>query len=113
MGVASRGSTITLPCGVKRVNFFRVQVHFERGHELARIAHLALPLDQLPQPGDALIVIAPRPAPAFLVFPVRRDAFLGDAMHFLRADLHFEVPPAGPHHGRMQRLIQDSAAESR
>ena len=30
------------------------------------------------------------PLPAFLVFPVRRDAFFGDAVHLLGADLHFE-----------------------
>ena len=26
----------------------------------------------------------------FLIFPVRRDSFFGDAVHLLCADLHFE-----------------------
>ena len=46
------------------------------------------------------------PAPPFLVLPVRGDAFFGDAMHFLGADLHFEVAPARAHHRGVQRLIQ-------
>ena len=68
MGVASRGSTITLPARREGVDFFRVQVHFERGHELAGIAHFALPLHQLAQPGDALIVLGGGPRRPSLYF---------------------------------------------
>ena len=71
------------------VDLLRVQVHLQGGHELARVAHLALPLDQLPQPGDALVVVG-RTALALLVLPVRRDALFGDAVHLLGPDLHFE-----------------------
>ena len=49
---------------------------------------------------------ARRALAAFLVFPVRGDAFLGDAVHLLGADLHFEVPPVRAHHRGMQRLVQ-------
>ena len=94
--------------GREGVNFLRVQIHLERGHELARIAHLLLPLHQLAQPGDALIVGA-RPFAAFFIFPVRRDAFFRQAMHLLGADLHFKRPAARPDHRRVQRLIQVGA----
>ena len=42
------------------VNFFRVQVHFERGHELARIAHVAAAI----RPAGAARRCADRPPPA-------------------------------------------------
>ncbi len=61
------------------------------------------PLDQLPHPRDALIVFLHRLA--VLVFPVRRHAFLGDAVHFLRADLHFEGL-ATVKNGGVQGLVQ-------
>ena len=73
----------------KRVDLFGIQIHFEGGHELAGIAHFALPFDKLPQPCDALIVRR-QTAPAFLVFPVRRDAFFGDPVHLFRPNLHLE-----------------------
>ena len=70
-----------------------------------RVAHFALPLDQLAQPGDALIVVG-GPLLAFLVFPVRGDAFLGQAVHLFGADLDFEGQAAGADHGGVQRLVQ-------
>ena len=109
MGVASRGSTITLPRGVKRVDLFRVQVHLQGGHELAGILHVALPLHQVAQPGDALIV-GRRALAAFLVLPVRRDAFFGDAVHLLGADLDFEGLPVRAHHARCAATGRDWAA---
>src|SRR5438552_7530921 len=90
------------------VDFFRVQIHFESGHELARILHILLPLDQVEQPGDELVVVG-RPLLALLVFPVRGDAIFGDAVHFLGADLHFERLALRADHGSMQRLIQVGA----
>jgi hypothetical protein len=94
-----------LPLGRERVGLFGVQVHLQRGHELAGVLHLALPLHQVAQPGDALIVRR-RALAALFVFPVRGDAFLGDAVHFLGADLHFERLPLRSDHGSVQRLIQ-------
>jgi hypothetical protein len=44
--------------------------------------HFALPLHQMAQPGDALVVRGRAFAP-FLVLPVGRDSFLGDTMHLL------------------------------
>src|SRR5204863_7352347 len=40
-----------------------------------------------------------------LVFPVRGDAGLGDAMHVLGADLHFDGNAVGPEQRRVQRLV--------
>ena len=79
----------------KRVDFLGVQVHLQGGHELAGIAHLALPFDQLPQPCDPLIIGSETALP-FLVLPMRRDAFFGDAVHLLGANLDFEAVPSGP-----------------
>ena len=66
---------------------------------------LLLPLDQLAQPLDALVVLA-RPAPALFVLPMRGNALFGDAMHLLGADLDFEGNAAGSHYGSVQRLVQ-------
>jgi len=46
---------------------------------------------------------------AGFVFPVRGDAFFRDAMHFLGANLDFELVAAFAHHGCVQRLIQIGA----
>ena len=43
--------------------------------------------------------------PSLLVFPVRGDALLGDRVHFLGSDLHFERDALGTDHRRVQRLI--------
>ena len=91
--------------GREAVDFLRIQIHFKGGHELAGIAHIALPFDQLAEPGDALIVIG-RAAAAFFVLPVRRDALLGDAVHLIGADLDFEMAAFGAHDGRVQGLVQ-------
>src|SRR5262249_1756268 len=55
-------------------------------------------------PHDALVIIAAFRLAVF-VFPVRGDAFLGNAMHILSTNLNFERL-AAMNHGRMQRLIE-------
>ena len=67
-----------------------------------------LPFDQLAQPGDALVVLG-GPLLAFLIFPVRRDAFFGDAVHLLGADLNFEMPAFGADDGGVERLVEIGA----
>ena len=89
----------------ERVDLLRVEVHFQSGKEVARIAHLPLPLDKLPQPRNALVFGA-RPFASFFVFPVRGNAFLGNAVHLFRPDLRFECDAAGSDHRSMQRLVQ-------
>ena len=88
----------------ERIYFQRREIHFQGGQKLAGFLHLLGPLDELAHPGNALIVVL-RAGLAGLVFPVRRHAFFGDAMHFLRADLHFERLAAVQNRG-VQRLIQ-------
>ena len=86
------------------VDFFRVQVELQCGVEIGRIADLLLPLHQLPEPRDPLIVL--RAALALLVLPVRRDALFRDPVHLFRADLDLAVLAFRPHHRSMQRLIK-------
>ncbi len=69
--------------------------------ELAGIAHLLLPFEQLLQPTEVLFV-GGSSDPPLLVLPVRRDAVLGDPVHLLGADLHLEREPAIAHHRRVQ-----------
>ena len=48
------------------------------------------------------LIVGGRALPAFLIFPVSRDAFFGDAVHFFGSDLDFESEPAGPDHRGVQ-----------
>src|SRR3984893_887481 len=86
------------------VNLHRRQVHLESGEKLPRFLKFLGPFDELSHPGDALIVVF-RPGLAALVFPVRGDTFLRDAVHFLRANLHLEGLSSVQHRG-MQRLVE-------
>ena len=84
----------------------REDIDLERLEILARVAELLLQVDHLAQPAHLLINGAARrrAASLLLVFPMRRDAVLGDLMHLERADLDFERI-ALRHDRRMQRLI--------
>src|SRR5262249_26523847 len=87
------------------IDLFGVQVHFERGHELTGVMDFPLPLNELAQPRDPLIVFRGSTA-ALFVLPVCSDALFGDAVHFLGANLHLEMLASGAHHRRMQRLVE-------
>ena len=54
---------------------------------------------------EPLFVARGHGAVAGLVLPVRGNAFLGDAVHLLGADLHFELMAAVAHHRGVQRLV--------
>ena len=86
------------------VDLFGIEVDLQVLDELLRIAHFLLPLDQLPQPAEVLLVALRADAP-FLVLPVRGDAFLGDPVHVDGADLHLERQAAVAHHRGVQRLV--------
>src|SRR2546428_7443323 len=88
----------------ERVDFDRRQIDFQRGEKFSGFLKLLGPFDELAHPGDALVVIF-RSWLAALVFPVRGNAFLRDAMHFLRADLYLERLAAVEHAG-VERLIK-------
>src|SRR5271156_407499 len=90
--------------GSEGVDLFGIQIDAQRRHEFAGFLHFLHPLDELAHPDDALIV-GGRDCVAVFVFPVSGDALFGDAMHFLRADLHFESLAAVNHRG-VERLIQ-------
>src|SRR6185437_2940000 len=93
--------------GRKRIDLFGVEIHFERGQEFAGLFHLLHPLDELAHPDDAMIV-GIRGRTAVFVLPVRGDALLGDAVHFLGANLNFERL-AGVNDGGVERLIEVGA----
>src|SRR6266446_3192702 len=86
------------------VNFNRGEIDFQGGEKFSWFLKLLRPFDELTHPGDALVVILRRRLCGF-VFPVRGNAFLRDAMHVLRADLHFEGLTA-VEHGGVQRLVK-------
>ena len=71
------------------VDLLGIELDLQVLQELLRIADLLLELEQLPQPEEVLLV-AIGAVPAFLVLPVRRDPFLGDAVHLGGADLDLE-----------------------
>ena len=86
------------------VDLLRVEVDLQVLDELLRIADFLLPLDQLPQPAEVLLVRLGADA-AFLVLPVRGDAFLGDPVHVDGPDLDLEGQAAVADDRRVQRLV--------
>jgi len=82
-----------------------VKVHLQAGEELVGVSHLLLPLDELADPVEPFLVAGGHHSVARLVLPVRGDAFLGDPVHLLGADLDLELVAAGAHHGGVQGLV--------
>ena len=89
----------------KGVHLFGVKIDLERRHELVRIAHLTLPLHQLPHPRQPLFILGGYIIRS-LVLPMRRNAFFGDSVHVFRANLHLELVSALRDQRRVQRLIE-------
>src|SRR6266581_1233745 len=92
------------PKGRESVDFDGSEIDFQRREKFSWFLKLLRPFDELAHPGDALVVILGRRLCGF-VSPVCGNAFLRDAMHILRADLHLEGL-AAVKHGGMQRLIK-------
>ena len=72
------------------------------------IRHIPLPLEDLPEPCQLLLL----PLPGHLdsvrglfVFPVRRNTVLSRAVHFKCTDLDLEWRPTRADHRRMERLV--------
>ena len=78
-----------MPFGRKGVNLFGIEIDFQRGEKFVGIADVALPLDHLAQPCEALLVL--RRNWAVFVFPVGGDSLFGHLVHFFGADLDFET----------------------
>src|SRR5258708_3177834 len=89
--------------GREGVNFVGREIDFKRGEEFAGFLEFLGPLNQLAHPDDALIIVTG--GLAVLEFPVSRNSFFRDAMHFLGAYLHFKWL-ASVDDGGMERLIQ-------
>ena len=94
-----------LPLGREGINLVGIEVHLQAGEELVGVGHLLLPLDQLADPVEPLLVAGRHHASAGLVLPVGGDALFGDAVHLIGADLHLELMAAGAHHRGVQRPV--------
>ena len=80
------------------------EVGAEGLEELARVGLVLLPVHQLADPGEPLLV-GLGVLLAALVAPVRGDAELGRLVHLARAHLDLERPALGPDDRRVQRLV--------
>ena len=86
------------------VNLFGIEIDFQRGQKFVGIADIALPLDHLPQPCQALLVL--RRDRAVFIFPVGGDSFLGHLVHLFGANLDFERRSIFRDDRSVQRLIK-------
>ena len=80
------------------------EVGAEGLEELARVGLVLLPVHQLADPGEPLLV-GLGVLLAALVAPVRGDAELGRLVHLARAHLDLERPALGPDDRRVQCLV--------
>ena len=90
--------------GREGVDLFGIEIDLQRGKKFVGIADVALPLDHLPQPRQALLVL--RRDRAVFVFPVRGDAFFRHLVHLFGADLDFKRRAVFRDHRSVQRLIK-------
>src|SRR5882762_1393486 len=89
--------------GSESINLHGSKIDLQCRQKFARLFQFLRPLDQLPHPGDSLVVFLLRLT--IFVFPVRGHTFFRDAMHFLGTNLHFKwLAPV--QHGRVQGLIK-------
>src|SRR5207302_11465188 len=77
-----------------------LEVDLQRLHELAWVRGFRLPVDDAIEPGNVGV------GRALLVAPVRGDAELGSLVHLPGADLYLDRLALGPHHRRVQRLVE-------
>ncbi len=103
-GRGALGEPLDVTLGREHVDFFREQLHPDGIHELLGILKLLLPFQELPEPGETLhvpLVVAL----AFLVFPVGRNARLGNTVHLGGPYLHFHPLAERADHRGVQRLV--------
>src|SRR5262249_6845120 len=86
------------------------EIHLQGVQEVAGLLKLLGPLDKLSHPRDALVVVGPGARLAGFVLPVSGDAFLGEAVHVLGADLDFKGL-AAVQDGGVQRLVEIGAGK--
>ena len=87
-------------------------IHLDRIDEIAGIAHILMPFQQLPQPRQlgvkGLIAAGSRcrlAAAAFLIAPVSGDTVLRNTVHLKSPDLDLQRLAVAIQHRRMQRLV--------
>src|ERR1019366_1011366 len=100
-GLARQDQDLAL--GREGVNLFGVEIDFQGGEELVGIGDVALPLDNLAEPSEALLVLG-RDGAVF-VLPVGCDALLTHLVHFFGAYLDFEGLAGLGDDGGVQRLV--------
>src|SRR5215204_6189897 len=93
-----------LALGREDVDLLGIEIDLQVLQELGGIAYLLLHLEELTHPLEIAFVAVVADA-AFLVLPVRRDAFFGATMHFVGANLYFEWKAVFADDGRVQRLV--------
>ncbi len=99
------GQVLDVALGGEDEDLVLEDVELEPLHELGGVDHLALPLDQLADPGQ-LLVVTPVAARALLVAPVRGDPSLRHLVHLAGPDLDLERLGIGTDHGGVQRLVE-------
>ncbi len=91
--------------GSKRVNILRIEIELECVDEFARVLHFLRPFDQRAQHLQGFVIVAFAALP-FLVLPMGGDAFFGNSVHLLGADLYFERLAFRTDYRGVQRLIK-------
>ena len=95
--------------GSETVNTVRkkIQIIFQKAHELPVIGHVALPLQNLAQPVQLLFLTLSRflTIGSFLIFPMSCNTVFCGFMHFKCTDLDFERLSVRADQCCMQRLI--------
>src|SRR5438067_10173827 len=99
---AALGKAADVALGREAEHLVGEEIDLHRLEELARVLEVLLPLHELPQPGELLLVLG---ALAFLVGPVRGDALLRNLVHLLGAHLDLDAFSAGADHRGVQRLV--------
>src|SRR5207302_9097776 len=84
-----------VPLEREDIHLVREQIDPHGVHELARVLHVLLRLDELAQPQERLVELVLARL-LLLVEPVRRDALLGDPVHLAGADLDLDRVALGP-----------------
>ena len=103
------GKSLNITLGSETVNTVckKIQVVFQKAHELPVIGHIALPLQDLTQPVQLLFLALARflAIGSFLIFPVGCNTIFCGFMHFECTDLDLERLSVGANQCCMQRLI--------
>ena len=98
------GERLDLPFRREDVDLVGIQLDLQVLQEFLRVADFLLPLEELTEP-DEILLVAVGADSAFLVLPVRRDPFFGDAVHLGAPDLHLEGKAMVADDRRVQRLV--------